>query len=432
MKDYYEERYYMEQKIQALIIATKEKFGLTNYYLHTSSFYRSLDVFEDTTYTFTTEWLPSHAKKVEEDDLNPPGTAIIDIDVHTGQLKRILFVNNKSFAEKNIIVSTSTNDIIQWVEEETGLTYNEQFQLIEEENGRLFFKECFMGIPVSPSGFIEIKYNQDGQLTLFSAIGQFPPKEKFKQDVPALSLEKVADLPRKQIKLMEFPLEKQKQILPFYGFEEIYITNDLTRTIPYEFFVNDKIQLAINKIIYWDSPTNQLFEKKCLTFANDVTIEQVISREHHPNLLPITNLEKEQCISTVSDFLRQEYPNDTGKWLLTTLYRQDNYIYATLKYNEHSNFIFKRKLLVIIAAENLQAINSMDSQFMLKTFEAYTTVEKGTITENQAFDTLKDHLELTPVYVYDKQLAQYILCGKLDCAFAVNATNGELVKLDDL
>lgn len=75
-------------------------------------------------------------------------------------------------------------------------------------------------------------------------------------------------------------------------------------------------------------------------------------------------------------FLRQEYPNDTGKWILKTLYRQDNYIYATLKYNEHSDFIFKRKLLVIIDAENLQAINSMDSQFMLNTFEAYTTVKK--------------------------------------------------------
>jgi len=422
----------MEQKIQALITATKEKFGLTNYYLHTSSFRRSLDIFEDTTYILTTEWLPSHAKKVEEDDLNPPGTAIIDINVHTGQLKSILFVDNKSFAEKNIIVSTSTKDIIQWVEEETGLTYNEQFQLVEEGNGRLFFKECFMGIPVSPSGSIEIKYNQAGQLTLFSAIGQFPPKNKFKQDVPALSLEKVADLSKKQIKLIEFPLEKQKQILPFYGLEEIYITNDLTRTIPYEFFVNDKIQLAIDKIIYWDSPTNQSFEKTFLTFANDVTIEQVISKERHPNLLPITNPEKEQCISTVSDFLCQEYPNDTGKWILKTLYRQDNYIYATLKYNEHSDFIFKRKLLVIIDAENLQAINSMDSQFMLNTFEAYITVKKRTITENQAFDQLKNHLELTPIYVYDKRLAQYILCGKLDCAFSVNATNGELVKLDDL
>jgi len=422
----------MEQKIQALIAATKEKFGLTNYYLHTSSFRRSLDIFEDTTYILTTEWLPSHAKKVEEDDLNPPGTAIIDINVHTGQLKSILFVDNKCFAEKNIIVSTSTKDIIQWMEEETGLTYNEQFQLVEEGNGRLFFKECFMGIPVSPSGSIEIKYNQDGQLTLFSAIGQFPPKSKFKQDVPALSLEKVADLSKKQIKLIEFPLEKQKQILPFYGFEEIYIANDLTRTIPYEFFVNDKIQLAIDKIIYWDSPTNQSFEKTSLTFANNITIEQVISKERHPNLLPITNSEKEQCISTVSDFLRQEYPNDTGKWLLTTLYRQDNYIYATLKYNKHSNFIFKRKLLVIIDAENLQAINSMDNQFMLNTFEAYTTVKKRTVTENQAFDKLKNHLELTPIYVYDKRLAQYILCGKLDCGFSVNATNGELVKLDDL
>lgn len=41
--------------------------------------------------------------------------------------------------KKNIIVSTSTNDIIQWIEEETGLTYNEQFQLVEEGNGRLFF-----------------------------------------------------------------------------------------------------------------------------------------------------------------------------------------------------------------------------------------------------------------------------------------------------
>jgi len=422
----------MEQKIQALITATKEKFGLTNYYLHTSSFRRSLDIFEDTIYILTTEWLPSHAKKVKEDDLNPPGTAIIDINVHTGQLKSILFVDNKSFAEKNIIVSTSTKDIIQWMEEETGLTYNEQFQLVEEGNGRLFFKECFMGIPVSPSGSIEIKYNQDGQLTLFSAIGQFPPKSKFKQDVPALSLEKVADLSKKQIKLIEFPLEKQKQVLPFYGLEEIYITNDLTRTIPYEFFVNDKIQLAIDKIIYWDSPTNQSFEKTSLTFANNITIEQVISKERHPNLLPITNSEKEQCISTVSDFLRQEYPNDTGKWILKTLYRQDNYIYATLKYNEHSHFIFKRKLLVIIDAENLQAINSMDNQFMLNTFEAYTTVKKRTVTENQAFDKLKNHLELTPIYVYDKRLAQYILCGKLDCGFSVNATNGELVKLDDL
>lgn len=422
----------MEQKIQALITATKEKFGLTNYYLHTSSFRRSLDIFEDTTYILTTEWLPSHAKKVEEDDLNPPGTAIIDINVHTGQLKSILFVDNKSFAEKNIIVNTSTKDIIQWIEEETGLTYNEQFQLVEEGNGRLFFKECFMGIPVSPSGSIEIKYNQDGQLTFFSAIGQFPPKNKFKQDVPALSLEKVADLSKKQIKLIEFPLEKQKQVLPFYGLEEIYITNDLTRTIPYEFFVNDKIQLAIDKIIYWDSPTNQSFEKTSLTFANNITIEQVISKECHPNLLPITNSEKEQCISTVSDFLRQEYPNDTGKWILKTLYRQDNYIYATLKYNEHSHFIFKRKLLVIIDAENLQAINSMDNQFMLNTFEAYTTVKKRTVTENQAFDKLKNHLELTPIYVYDKRLAQYILCGKLDCGFSVNATNGELVKLDDL
>ncbi len=51
------------KKIQALITATKEKFGLTNYYLHTSSFRRSLDIFEDTTYILTTEWLPSHAKK---------------------------------------------------------------------------------------------------------------------------------------------------------------------------------------------------------------------------------------------------------------------------------------------------------------------------------------------------------------------------------
>ena len=40
--------------------------------------------------------------------------------------------------------------------------------------------------------------------------------------------------------------------------------------------------------------------------------------------------------------------------------------------------------------------------------------------------------ELKPYYVYDFEHKQYVLCGKIDCQYGVNAGNGEVISLDDL
>lgn len=60
------------------------------------------------------------------------------------------------------------------------------------------------------------------------------------------------------------------------------------------------------------------------------------------------------------------------------------------------------------------------------------TVSEITISQKEAFETLREHLELTPIYVYDDVQKQYVLCGKLDCHEGVDAVNGEVFSLTDL
>ena len=90
-----------------------------------------------------------------------------------------------TFANRN------TKTIIKWVEQETGLIYGKQFQLHKEEEGEIHFKECYEGVAVSPSGFIEVEFNQEGKLTSFSVHGQFPSKEIVKEEMYSLSLESI-------------------------------------------------------------------------------------------------------------------------------------------------------------------------------------------------------------------------------------------------
>lgn len=416
----------MNAKIKEIIDATKVKYGLDHYYLQTHKLYRSADIFRQTKYTLNMEWFPNHITELENEDLNPEGTVNVSIDVNEGTLESIIFVGEKTFAK------VCTGDRIKWIEDATGLTYGEQFHLVEEKEGRLLFKECFNGIAVSPTGHIELNYNEEGNLTLFSVFGQFPPKEMFKEQDYTLSLEDVEDLAKERVTCIELPSNKQEQMYSVYGAEEIYITNDQTATMPYAFFVEDRVILSIDEVIHWDAILDVPFERKRLTYLEDVTAEQAFTCEPHPDLMPISEREQEQCILAVTDLLRWEYPNDTGKWILKTLHRTKSTIKATLRASQVTNHVFQLKLVIMIDANSLQAINYLDNQFMLDSLNEYKASEKVTVTKDEAFEKLKNLFELKPMYVYDVNQEQYVLCGKLDCDYAVNAANGEVIVLDDL
>lgn len=419
----------MDRRIKELIDFTETKLGLENYYLESHKLYRHVNIFNETIYTLSMEWFPNHVTELEDDNTNPEGTAVIDIDVNSRKLESVIFVGGTSYANGITCCEFDRNDIIKWIEQETELTYEKQFQLHKEEKREFQFKECIDGVAVSSSGSIEIRFDQEGKLTKFSVHGQFPPKEIVKEEAYTLSLEMVDQVAKNQLQLIEFPSYEKKRLFPVYVMEEIYITNDQTSIIPYEFIADVRSYLELGETINWDEPINKPFERIEIDWMEDVTAEQAFSSEPSPDSFPILKEEQEKCLVAVKDFLRQEYPNDSGNWNLKTLHREKGYIHAILRANIQDDRVFQRKLSIIIDAHSLQVLNYIDNQLMLKIFDQFEATDEVTVTKEEAYEKLKELFELTPYYVYDFDQKQYVLCGKLDCPYGVNASSGEVIDI---
>lgn len=234
------------------------------------------------------------------------------------------------------------------------------------------------------------------------------------------------------MKLVEFPSYQNSKIFPVYAVEELYVTNNGKSTIPFEMIADARSYLKIDETICWDKPINKLFDRKVISWIEDVSAAQAFSSEPSPVSFPITKEEEEKCKMAVEDLLRQEYPNDTGKWKLKTLHRDKGYIHAILRANYQGNRVFQRKLKIMIDAKSLQAVNYMDNKPMLEIYDQFQALDQITIMKEDAFEKIKDLFELKPYYVYDFEQKQYVLCGKIDCQYGVNAGTGEVISLDDL
>ncbi|WP_347488022.1 hypothetical protein [Desulfoscipio sp. XC116] len=422
----------MDIRIKELIDLTKAKFGLDDYYLHTHRLRRSINIYNNPVYTLCMEWFPGHATKQENDDYNPAGTAVVDIDINSRQFKSIIFVGGKSFANGIVFPNSNTNALIKWIEQETGLAYGEQFQLVREKKGELFFQERIYGIAASPAGYIEINLDQEGKLTLFSVNGHFPSKDLIIKETYSLTLEKVEQLTKEQLKFVELPSLEKKRFIPVYAIEEIFVTNDQTSTIPFKLNTDIKSDLTIEKVMRWKTPVNKPFKRTEISFIEDVKPDQTFLCESHPDTLPITPIEQDQCIMAVENFLRQVFPQDTGKWILKTLHRENGYIHALLKQNKTDNCVFQRKLIIFLDAINIQVLNYMDTKPFLEIFKDFEKPEKTTLNKDEAYEKIRALIELTPVYVYNFKQKKYSLCGKIDCHYGVHAARGQAVLLDDL
>ncbi|MGQ4666871.1 hypothetical protein ACUIJN_13765 [Metabacillus halosaccharovorans] len=422
----------MDARIKELIVRTKEKFGLRNYYLQTYEIYRRVNFFSDTVYTLCMEWFPNH-ESVDDDGSNPDGTAVIEIDIHTKRFTSAIFVRGKTYAHNGVSFANLTNDdMIKWIEQETGLVYEKQFKLYKEEERELHFMECIDGISVSPSGYIEVHYDEEGKLTFFSNHGHYPSKEMVLIENYSLTFEKIEQLAHKQLRLLEYPSYEQKRLFPLFAVEEIYIRNDQSYTIPFEMFADVNSFREINQTIFWDEPLKQTFDRKELNWNEEVSVDQAYAAEPSPDSFPLTKDEKENCILAVKDLLRQEYPNESGMWLLKTFHREKGYIHAMLRAKKQDKRVFQKKLMLMIDPKSFQVVNYMDNKFMLEHFDEFQAPDKITIEKEDAFEKLKDLFELKPYYVYDFDKKRYVLCGKVDCEYSVKATTGEVIMLDNL
>lgn len=423
----------MDMRIQALVDEVKVKLGLEGYDLRRHSLTREVTLFRETEYTLGMEWFPKHVTQEEEDGFNPEGACVVEVDIASRKIKSVVFVQGKTFAKRGIcFANLHRNDIIKWLEQETGLTYGKQLRLQKEEEGRLYFEKCINGIPLYPSGYIELQFDRRGNLTFFVDHGQLPPKEMTKQEAYTLTLEQLDSLAAQQLKLLEYPDDKQQKMLKLYAIEEIFVTNDQSLTIPFEVFGAERSYVKIDERMEWEEPLHTPFARQETPWNEEVTVEQAFAREPSPDSFPITTEEQARCVSEVRNFLRTQYPNNAGKWTLQTLHRDQGYIHATLRLLEPDHRIFQRKLTVILDAKHYRALNHIDNEPMLEIFASFAPADQSVISSDQAFDKIKPMLELKPYYVYDADAKQFVLCGKLDCHYAVMAASGEVVALADL
>ncbi len=421
----------MDSRIQAFVDQAKSTFGLGNYYLHHHSLWRNVNHFNETSYTLCLEWFPNGTES-DEDGSNPEGTAIIEYNVNTGKLETAIFVRGETYAQDGITFNGGTEEVIKWIQQETGLTYNEQFQLHNETEDEIEFRAFIDGIPVSPSGYIEVKWNDNRELTFFSIHGEFPTDDQVIRETYNLSLKQAEHIAKEQVKGIEFPSFEQKKLFAVYAVEEIYIKNEDQSTKPFEMLQDGGTSKKVNHILEWDEPISGAFERKEIDLQEEITVNEAFSCTPSPTTLPITEEDEKKCVQAVERLLRQEYPEDSGKWRLTNLHRDKKYLIATLRIDQHETRVFERKLSILLDPNTMDVVNYIDNQFMLEMYHSFEESRDVTVTQEEAYEKLKGLFELKPFYVYDDEEKQYILCGKLDCHHGVNAESGEVVLLDEL
>ena len=237
---------------------------------------------------------------------------------------------------------------------------------------------------------------------------------------------------KEQLKLAEFPSMEKKKLVPAYAMDEIYIKNDLSGTLDFEFIVDVKSRLPIEEVMEWENRTQKPFQRKELSLVEDITAEQAYLVEPHPDLKPITHSDIKRCLESIKLLLSGEFPKDSGNWILKSLHREKGYIHAFLKVKEQQERVFHRKLLLFIDPDTYEALNYMDNKSLLEIYGDFQEADEVKVTNEESYDKLKDLIELTPYYVYDFVQERYVLCGKLDCQYAVIASTGDVVELNEL
>ena len=420
----------MHEKLQEIIDHTVEKFGLSNYHLKRHHIFREQDSFSKSSYLLSMEWFPNDLEETDE-GFNPAGTAIIEFDIHRKRLRRIAFVQEVTYADA-ILTTFDMEETIEWVEEETGLEFGRQFKLIHDENGELYFQAAVDNVAVYPSGSIRMQFNDEDQLVLFSIDGDFPDETQINWEPFSLTPMITDPIASEQCKLLEVPVEDEEKWLPVYGATTIFVTNDGERQLTFSEVEANHSLVKKDIILEWDKPLKEPFKPLEIDLSLEVSLEEALANEPHPDTKPLTEQDQVQAVESIGHFLQREFPNDSGQWKLTGIWREHGYIFAELKSPLSDPRVIERKMNIIMDREAYQVLNFNDNNVVLDMLKNFSDAEDAVLSPEAAFDKLRGYIDVNPVYVLDKAKGKYILCGKIDCSYGVDAVTGEVISLDEL
>jgi len=421
-----------KEKLEMMLTETKEELGLEDYYLKAYEIERDVNYFNETTYSLSMEWIPNELKDEDQEDYNPTGSAIVEKDLFTGRLNHIIFVHEVNLSTKPLIQNPSKSGVIEWIEAETGLSYEQEFMLTSESDGDYKFIACHNKVPLYPAGYIEVKLGEDGELVNFIKIGQFREGKPVLDEAYTLTKDMIEEKMKEQIKLVQIPDEENMILEKLYGVEEIFVSNDGKKTIPFDLSGHENPILYCDDLISWEGEAEETdiiqedFPDIDEHFNLDlVTIEQAFAREASPSEEIFKNLDKDEAIKSVQNFLHAENPEDSGVWILSELYADSGFVHAILRQAEET--LGLEKMVLILDSETYEVVNYFDNQDFIAVYASFDEAENVKVTKDEAYELLKDFISLQACYVYDRELDQYVLCGRIDSNHGVHGTHGQVV-----
>ncbi|ENH96062.1 hypothetical protein J416_12694 [Gracilibacillus halophilus YIM-C55.5] len=413
----------MDARLKPYLDLIEKKFDLKNYTFKDYHLSRKVNIFNETVYSLTIEWLPEHAS-VEEDGSNPDGTASIDIDIHTKQVYSAIFVNGLTYSSGPTFKSNDLNQIISWIETETGLSYEKQFKLTKQEDRQFLFTACWNGTAIYPGGSIDVRLDQEGRIVFYSVIEPFPSDGDVYEESFALTLHKVDKIAEKQWQFIDYPDYEAETITPVYGIEEIFIGNDNESTqeyLPYSYG-----QTPVNQVLTWRESSTTTFEFQKVELTEEVTLDQAFRQDPHPDLTPISLDEIDRIVQLSQRYFSQTFPNESGGWILSAVQRTQGYLIAKILKSSSGLQLFPRKVSLIFDSDGQHLVNEFDNHVMQEMIEDFHHQGEVNISHQTTFQQIKPYLTLEPYYVYQPEHRQFRLYGKLDTSYGVNATTGEI------
>jgi len=415
----------MEAALQALIDHTQASCGLEDYVLKRHHIFHSAQE----GYLFSTEWFPANTES-DDSGSNPPGTAVVHIDFHSKALKSLVFVKEQSFAKEGTLPGNVKDQLLDWIEEETDMMYGRQFQLASETAHTLHFRASIDHMPVAPSGTIDVKFNDQGQLVLFSIKGIFPDETKIDWEPFALTAEATEPIANNACTLVDVPVEKAEAWIPCYQINPVFVTNDGKTVFSAEDVNQYPVYIPKDEILSWEGHASGILQKRKINLDDTVTFEQALAAKAHPDIAPIRAELEAVYKAEVTRVMQLEYPNESGQWKLTALYREHGHVIAIVHPTEDRSAL-KHRIKIIMDPEG-DEVNMVDNKFLFQLLANFKPAEPAKLSTEAAYQLLKPHIESEAVYVYNRKTGQYHVHAHITCPYAVNAITGELLKTSEI
>ncbi|OES46656.1 hypothetical protein [Domibacillus iocasae] len=388
------------------------KFGLSGYTcFETMTAYEKND-WNETDYRFTTEWLPPGVHEREEDESNPKGTAVIELDAKTGRLNSAIFVGGEAPRHGLCFLKGEKEEVIRFVEQETGWTYGDQFIDAKPLGHNFSFQTAYKGIPVSPEGFIHVSLDEQKKLTFFSKQGPAPGRAE--ESGFQLTIDSIELLAEKRLVFVEYPSKEEEKWLPFFMIDDVLVDNQTGSAVEER-----------QEILTWKTAKNKKVKRKLIQMAPaDIEPDRLFEFPPHPDTKPITKKGYAKIREASTEFLQTYVPKESGEWSLSNIKRTNGVIEARLT-NIKDVSVVPRIWQLLIDKDTYEIMNYHDRSPMLEQFADYEQAPKPVLSKKEAFKKIKPFLSVKPVYAYDGNT--YRLSGKLDSNAAVHAVTGEIV-----